>query len=124
MSSFIEHAKSNDSSDDKCEDPCGADTRAEAYAKAVAWSGVGDSGVPIPWSDYRGKGGPNYTHVKQQGEQYGGAWDQNSKGQWKNHPDGHPDQISSGYPDHHKCPHFRAINPQGVERVFEYKRGT
>lgn len=109
-----------------CPDECGPDTRFQAYMKALSWAGmgIGTEGQPIPWSQYRGRGGVNYTYVRQNGGSNYGYEYPNSKARIFNHPDGHPDQTGEGFPDHHKCPHFHAVNAQGIEAYFEYKRGT
>uniref|UniRef100_UPI0018EA3B43 RHS repeat-associated core domain-containing protein n=1 Tax=Dyella sp. ASV21 TaxID=2795114 RepID=UPI0018EA3B43 len=108
------------------DDQCGPDSRFEAYTKALAWAGmgIGDEGVPIPWSQYRGRGGANYTYVKQNGGSNYGYYDPGSKAKVMNHPDGHPDQLGDSHPEHHNCPHFHAVNARGEERIFPYKRGT
>ncbi|MFK2873628.1 RHS repeat-associated core domain-containing protein [Dyella lipolytica] len=105
---------------------CGPDTRFEAYLKALAWAGmgIGDEGNPIPWSQYRGRGGPNYTYVRQNGGNNYGYESPNSPARVMNHPDGHPDQVGDDYPSHHHCPHFHSVNAQGKEMIFPYKRGT
>ena len=67
----------------------------------------------------------NYTIVRQKGgSNYGYENPNNPKAKVFNHPDGHPHQIGEAFPDHHKCPHFHAINSRGEEVIFEYRRGT
>jgi RHS repeat-associated protein len=108
------------------DDECGPDTRFEAYMKALAWAGmsIGNEGTPIPWSQYSGRGGVNYTYVRQNGGSNYGYASPDSRARVMNHPDGHPDQTGEGFPDHHNCPHFHAVNARGEERIFPYKRGT
>jgi RHS repeat-associated protein len=110
-----------------CPDDCGPDTRIQAQLKALAWAGTdilmnGWSGTP--WNQYGGRGGPNYTYVRQNGGNNYGYSDPKSRAGIFNHPDGHPHQVGDGFPEHHKCPHFHAISPTGAEQIFIYKRGT
>lgn len=106
-------------------DDCGPDTRFVALQKAFAWAGlsIGDEGDPIPWDMYRGRGGVNYTYVRQHG---GGNYGYSRGKVIKvyNHPDGHPHQVGGTHPSHHNCPHFHSTNARGEERIFNYKRGT
>jgi RHS repeat-associated protein len=109
------------------DEDCGSDTRLTAYTKALAWAGTSivNDWIPIPWNQYGGRGGPNYSYVRGNGSSNYGYYDsQGTKARVMNHPDGHPDQTGAGFPDHHNCPHFHAINAQGVEQIFIYKRGT
>jgi RHS repeat-associated protein len=109
------------------DEDCGSDTRLTAYTKALAWAGtrIVNDWIPIPWNQYGGRGGPNYSYVRGNGSSNYGYYDsQGTKARVMNHPDGHPDQTGAGFPDHHNCPHFHAINAQGVEQIFIYKRGT
>jgi len=108
---------------DNCPD-CGPDTRFEAEVKAMAWAGMtfGDNCEEIPWSDYSGRGGPNYSYVRGHGGNMGGC--RNGRSEIKNHPDGHPGQTGPEFPDHHSCPHFHARNEAGVEMIFPYRRET
>ena len=76
---------------------------------------IGDEGNPIPWSQYNGRGGVNYTYVS--ANKYGYE-SQNSKGRIVNCPDGHPDQAGSGFPTHHNCPHFHAVKELVMSRYF------
>jgi RHS repeat-associated protein len=107
-------------------DDCGPDTRLEAFLKALNWAGMSfdNQGQPIPWSQYRSRGGPNYTFVKQNGGANFGYESPGSRAKVLNHPDGHPDQVGEGFPDHHQCPHFHSMNSEGEEAIFRYKRGT
>lgn len=36
------------------------------------------------------------------------------------HPDGHPDLVGDGQPDHHQSPHVHAKNLKGALIVFTY----
>jgi len=115
----------SDPQDDDC-DRCGPDTRFEAYMKALEWAGMslGNEGIPLPWDQYGGKGGINYTYVNQHGSSNYGYYDPDSRASVMNHPDGHPGQVGGSHPEHHDCPHFHAKNRSGQERIFTYKRGT
>jgi RHS repeat-associated protein len=109
--------------DDDC--GCGPDTRFEAYQKALSWAGmsIGNEGTPIPWSQYNGRGGINYTFVRQHGgSNYGYSSENGASVQ--NHPDGHPHQVGEGFPEHHQCPHFHATNSRAQQQIYPYKRGT
>ena len=123
--SLSNSSSNNNDDNDDCD--CGPDTRAAAYQKALAWAGTGlvNDWIPTPWDQYRGRGGTNYTYVRQNhaGANYGYE-DPNSRARIFDHPDGHPGQTGPGNPEHHKCPHFHAINADGKEEIFKYKRGS
>jgi hypothetical protein len=110
------------------DDDCGPDTRFEAYEKALAWAGTNlvNDWPALPWTQYNGRGGPNYSYVRANGGSNFGYYDPTPGSQARvlNHPDGHPDQTGPGFPAHHNCPHFHAVNAQGVEQIFPYRRGT
>ena len=121
----IENETGGDNDND---DGCGEDTRIEAFVKAVGWaSSEGDDWLdwdPMPWNQYEGRFGPNCAFVRQMGEMYYGYDDPDSKARIFNHPDGHPEQTGPGYPDHHPCPHYHAVNHTGQEKYFTYRRRT
>ena len=98
-----------------------------AYAWAHIPSGGSDSTRPIPWKDYNppsgaGRGSVSYAEtmskVQTEGGTNAGHHDPSSKSKVMEHPQGHPDMEG---PEHHKCPHFHAINEAGIEKIFEYK---
>jgi hypothetical protein len=116
----------NDNDDDN--DPCGPDTREDAFWKAIEWASSGNGEwlewEPMPWSQYTTRDGPNYAYVRQMGEVHYGYYDLDSDARIFNHPDGHPDQIGEEFPDYHECPHYHAVNQSCEERIFTYRRGT
>jgi RHS repeat-associated protein len=108
------------------EEDCGDDSRLGAYMKALDWAGTSlvNDWNRLPWSQYRGRSGPNGAYIRGTGTapDYGLYDTQDgSLASVENHPDGHPGQTG---PDHHNCPHFHARNAAGKERIFIYRRGT
>lgn len=39
------------------------------------------------------------------------------------HPDGHPDLVGPGQPEHHEMPHVHATNKKGEVLIFTYPSG-
>jgi hypothetical protein len=106
-------------------------SRSEAEAQAHAWAGIPAGGgpefQPLPWN-------PNFNFPKGMSPKdrawgdfkrqyyppnYG--WSSPAGASVVEHPLGHPDQPG---PEHHKCPHFHAVNSAGVEAIFTYKPGS
>jgi RHS repeat-associated protein len=104
--------------------------RSVAMALAYSWAGIpvggGGGAVPLTWTYYHMPAGLSRKdfawadfHQRYAAPYYG--WGTPTGASVVEHPFGHPDHP--GQP-HHSCPHFHAVNAQGVERIFPYRPGS
>jgi len=100
-------------------------TRREALAKAQAHAQVpreSKGGVPIPFGELNdGSRGANTAALKRVGATTLGRRDPESKAEFFDHPDGHPNLTGAGQPSHHAEPHVHATKANGATIVIVYK---
>ncbi|MBV6290487.1 RHS repeat-associated core domain-containing protein, partial [Pseudomonas aegrilactucae] len=81
---------------------------------------VGRGGQHIPLSELNDTSkGKNYACLCARGTTLGREGEHDDSLVF-DHPDGHPDMVGEGFPDHHDGPHVHARNKKGQIIVFTY----
>jgi RHS repeat-associated protein len=82
---------------------------------------VSKGGADIPMSRLKPSSrGLNYAHMQRQGARKLGCECVKRKVEVFDHPDGHPELVGDGQPDHHESPHVHAKNRKGEVIIFTY----
>jgi RHS repeat-associated protein len=78
-------------------------------------------GVQIPFEELNLESrGRNFSRLQADGATSLGRRDPISRASFMDHPDGHPNMVGAGHPEHHAHPHVHAINPAGEELIITY----